>query len=377
MKCLVLAIQSGRGVARCAQTAVLSVLVACTSTLVAQSEAATTHDYGEAYAFDERKPRSRVELLVDGLLPSIVKIHGASGLASIDAFASGVLVSEHGHVLTLDLVMIQRERTRIVLYDGSVHDAQLLGVEERLGLRLLKFDPSGLDVPLKPLWPAVDLKVRGGTFVVSLGNAFRLAEFSEKISAFFGVVVGKVRTGLRYGLADVDYDGELLLTDAANNPGHGGGGLFTLRGDWIGLNAKVMDSKETNTLISAAVPAEELIAFLNEHVRGIRPEVSESDEAATATPGFHGIRLFEHGGRRSPPAYIDRVTKGSPGRELGLRPDDLIVRVGDASIRSCREFTTVMAGHQAGATVKLTWKRGNAIKTGTMTLVDDPTKESK
>src|SRR5688572_14210479 len=68
-------------------------------------------DFGKAYSFAERVPRTRVEQTIDALLPSIVKIHGASGLATISAFASGVLVSKDGHILTVDQIMLQADRT--------------------------------------------------------------------------------------------------------------------------------------------------------------------------------------------------------------------------------------------------------------------------
>lgn len=337
------------------------VLAALAAAAPAQEEVS----YGEMYAFDEREPRTRVEQVIDARMRSLVKVHGASGLSTIEAYATGVLVSEEGHVLTLDLVMIQPQRTRVVLYDGSVHRAKLLPTEDRMGLRLLKIDPADVEVPLEPLWPA-DEEVPNGTFVVSLGNCYRLAEFSEKLSALFGVLVGRARTGLRYRLADVDdYQGELLITDAANNPGHYGGALFTLEGDWIGLNARMVESKETNTDISAAIPSRDLIPFLERFVRGI-----EAEEAAegSSKPVAHGIRLFDHGGRRSPPAYVARVRRGSPADALGLRPDDLIVRIDDWPVRSCVKFREVMAKYSPGDRVRVTYKRGTDVLSGEMTL---------
>ena len=44
--------------------------------------AAQTEDFGKGYSFEERKPVSRVEQVVDKFLPSLVKVHGASGLST-------------------------------------------------------------------------------------------------------------------------------------------------------------------------------------------------------------------------------------------------------------------------------------------------------
>ncbi len=333
---------------------------------------AAQEDFGKAYSFAERQPVSRVEQVVDRLLPSLVKVHGASGIATIDAYAAGVLVSKEGHILTVEQVMLQKDRTRVVLYDGSVHQAKLLPEEPKLGVRLLKIDPAEVRCELRPIWPDTGggPLFRTGQFVVSIGNCFRLAEFSEKMSATFGVVVGRADTALRYRLSDVKYDGDLILTDACNNPGHYGGGLFTLDGRWIGLNLRLLDSKETNTLVSAAIPSRDLLPYLEEQLHG----KERAAPAAAKAPVWLGVRLFDKAGRQSPPAYVERVVADSPGARLGLRPDDLIVRIDDYSVRSCREYREILARYGPGDTVKLTWKRGTEVLQGDLQLAAEPAK---
>lgn len=336
------------------------------------SLAAQTRDYGKAYSFAERAPRSKVEEVIDRLLPSIVKVHGASGVRTISAYGSGIIVSKAGHILTLDQVMIQKDRTRIVLHDGSVHQAQLLPEDPALGVRLLKIDPSFVDGELRALWPEADGEGLGrtGQFVVSLGNCFRLAEFSEKVSATFGVVVGRADTALRYRMSDVKYDGELILTDACNNPGHFGGGLFTLDGRWLGLNMRLLDSKETNTMVSAAIPARDLLPYLDEFIHGkVRQQPAAANE-----PVWTGIVLFDAAGQRSPPAYVERIVKDSPAAVLGLRPDDLIVRIDEYSVRTCREFREILTKYAPGQTVTLTYKRGTKVEQGALTFAKEPAK---
>jgi S1-C subfamily serine protease len=268
--------------------------------------------------------------------------------------------------------MIQKDRTRVVLYDGSVHQAELLPEDGKLGVRLLRIDPKDVHGELHPLWPPDEeqARFRTGQFVVSLGNAFRLAEFSEKMSATFGVVVGRANTALRYRMSDVKYDGDLILTDACNNQGHYGGGLFTLDGRWIGLNTRLLDSKETNTMLSAAIPVRDLLPYLDEYVHGKKPEV----EAAKHEPAWLGVVLFQQAGRTSPPAYVDRVIPGSPAEVLGLRPDDLIVRIDEYSIRSCVEYRQILAKYGAGQKVKVTWKRGTQVSQGEAVLASEPKK---
>lgn len=348
------------------------IVVASATVFTAHVLTAQTADFGKAYSFDERKPKTQIERTINKLMPSIAKIHGASGLATITSYATGIIISEQGHIVTLDQILLQKDRTRVVLFDGTVHDATLIRADDKLGVRILKIDPAGVNGKLQPLWPPCKdkAKYRNGQFVVSLGNCFRLAEFSEKVSATFGVVVGKANTALRYRMVDVKYDGDIILTDACNNPGHYGGGLFTLDGRWIGLNMRLLDSKETNTMLSAALPSRDLLPYLEEHVLGKKREVVTK----TIVPVWTGITLFEQAGRKSPPAYIERVKRNSPGRKLGLKIDDMIVRIDDFSIRSCRELRSVLKKYQPGDTVTVMWKRGTRVMTGDMQLAEKPKK---
>jgi S1-C subfamily serine protease len=323
--------------------------------------------YADAYSFAARAPRTQTERTIDALLPCVVKIHGASGLATVQPYGTGVLVSAAGHVLALDQVMIQEERTSVVLYDGSVHPAELLPAEGRLGVRMLKI---ACKRPLAHLTVPADASAAPGTFVVSIGNCFRLAEFSEKLSVTAGVLVARAKTGLRWRLQDVDYDGELWITDAMNNPGHGGGGLFTLDGRWIGLNARLATSRETNTDISAAIPVTDLVPYIERWTLGkIAPAAAAAPPAARA---WHGILLFDHGGgTTSPPAYVDRVAPGSPAALAGVRSDDLIVHVDEHAVRTCRQFHSIMGRLRAGQKITLTYKRGTQVHKVELTLGEE------
>lgn len=349
-----------------------ALIVALTLAAIATGQ---TEDFGKAYSFEERKPRTLVEKVIHDVQPSLVKVHGASGIKGITSYATGIIVSKRGHILTLDQILIQKDRTRVVLYDGSVHRAKVLPEDPKLGIRLLKIDPTLVSGELVPMWPPDEdgARFRTGQFVVSVGNCFRLAEFSEKLSATFGVVVGKANTALRYRLMDVKYDGDLILTDACNNPGHYGGALFTLDGRWIGLNMRLLDSKETNTMLSAAIPVRHVLPYLEDHILGKRQRVEE----VTNEPVWTGLVLFDKAGRQSPPAYVDRVIRGSPGATLGLRPDDLVVRLDDYSVRSCKEFREVLTKYAPGDKVQVTWKRGTKIMNGELEFVADPKKGKK
>ena len=328
-----------------------------------------------ANVLPDRPPRTHVERLIERLLPCVVKVHGASGVASITGYGSGCLVSPQGHVLTVDHVMLQPEQTKVVLADGTVLPAAILQRDDKHGVAMLKVEPpvrDGKPMELPFLKVPESVELWPGRVVVSLGNAFRLAEFGEKVSATIGVVTAKVRMDLRFRLQRFSYPGEVIITDAPNNPGAFGGGLFTLDGTWVGLNGPLVESTETNTAISLAFPTPDLRAFIARATGDLETarRLESAAEAASVKKGpvRHGIRLFDSGLRRSPPAYVETVESGSPAAKVGIRADDLIVRLNDFPVGSCAEFHRVMKSFAPDEKIDVTLKRGSEVMKIEMTL---------
>ena len=102
--------------------------------------------------------------------------------------------------------------------------------------------------------------------------------------------------------------------------------------------------------------------------------MADDDEPAAVVPVRHGINLFDHGRRVSPPAYVERVDRGSPGRKAGLRPDDLIVRIDRHTVRSCNGFFRVLKKYKPGDTVTVTYKRGTEVLQTKLTFDEEADK---
>ena len=107
-----------------------------------QDTASRPHSTGAV----DRPAATHVEKLLESLFPMIVKVHGASGVSTIQGYMSGCLVSPKGHVLTIDHVMLQPAQTRVVLDDGTVCEATIVRRDEKLGVAMLQRAPS---VPLQ------------------------------------------------------------------------------------------------------------------------------------------------------------------------------------------------------------------------------------
>ena len=69
--------------------------------------------------------------------PKMVKVYGA-GAGRVEGFATGILVSGDGMILTAQGVILDGRRVRVVLSDGSSHQAAILKRDRETQLALLK-----------------------------------------------------------------------------------------------------------------------------------------------------------------------------------------------------------------------------------------------
>jgi S1-C subfamily serine protease len=322
-------------------------------------------------------PATPVEALSARVLESVVKLYGAGGFTGIPGYGSGVIVDERGFVLTAWSIALDSPDLHIVTARGKRLNAKLWSADAGLGIALVKVDPLGAS--LKPLRLAQSRGLRPGTALLSVGNPFGFVYGAEKLSIMKGVLTATVNPNeggarmvrLPLGLTQV------LLTDIPNNPGSQGGALLTLEGELVGILGRLVESRATNTLVNFAVPADEIRPFLQ---AGLRQR--KARPAAKAAPLLRpkrggpklGIRLQRTHLVRSPLPYVEVVRRGSAAERAGIKPDDLVFKIGRRTIRSCRDYDEAVATLQPGAKVRLTLKRGEACLNLTLEV---PSKEAK
>jgi serine protease Do len=327
----------------CTSWAVLAMLLA--SPLVAEE-----HDFSAAIEYAQ---------------PRLVKIYGA-GIGRSPGYATGLIVSPNGDILTAQGVHLAASSLRVTLPDGETHMAQVVRRSPELQAALLKIEaktPEFFDLEQ----PAA---VEPGDWILALSNAFKVAEGPEPLSVNVGVLTLKTRLEARRGVQDFPYHGDVLLIDAiTSNPGAAGGAIIAADGKLVGMIGKVIEGKNTNTRLNYAVPTNLLHDFVT------KPESTlASNDAPTtndAAPGDLGIRLFALGGRRAP-AYVDRVVAGSPAASAGLKTDDLVISVDGQAVRHADDFKRLVATVKTGQQVVVQVKRKNELLLLRMTAVAKP-----
>lgn len=307
---------------------------------------------------------------IDDVAPKLVKLFGAGGLKGLYSYGTGFLISPDGYIVTVWSHVLDVDPTRVVLWNGRRCDGRVVGAEPKLDLAVLKIDAENL--------PYFDLQKSAsagpGTRVLAFSNMFQVATGDEPVSVLRGVVAAKTRLDARRGSYQVPYQGTVYMVDAiTNNPGAGGGVLTTIDGRLLGMIGKELRSAETNTWVNYAMPIDELRSKIIEIQTGqfaVAGTAEDEDEPAPGssmsvaeanyTPADFGMILLPDVVARTP-AYIDRVLPGSSAEAAGLRPNDLVLFVGDELIQSVAQMQAVLARLESGGELRIVCRRDEEL----------------
>ncbi len=304
---------------------------------------------GNPNCLAQSSPRNAFEGAIAEAQQKMVKVFGAK-IGNVEGYATGILVSAEGHVLTMHGVFLDATNIRIILADGSEHRASVLRRDRERQLALLKINhatPSFFDL-------AEETVGQPGDWVVALTNAFRVADKDEPMSVTLGVISLRTSIEARLNRRDLAYRGDMVLIDCiTSNPGAAGGAVVLPDGRLVGMVGRVIDSSETNTRLNYAVPSDLLLKFLDD-----RLDTEALIEKNETVPGELGIVIFKLGGRNNP-AYIERVQRNSPAAKAGLQPDDLVLSINGQNIGNLKQYEDALEQVVANEITVIVIKRGD------------------
>src|ERR1700722_13924469 len=70
----------------------------------------------------------------------MVKLFGIGGFKGLPSYGTGILVSEKGHILTVNNHILNTPGILVHLYDGRLYQAKVVAREPELDIALLKID---------------------------------------------------------------------------------------------------------------------------------------------------------------------------------------------------------------------------------------------
>ena len=282
----------------------------------------------------------------------MVKVYGASA-GRVEGYATGIVVSNDGQILTTQGVFLDGSQVRVVTADGESHTASILKRDRQHQLTLLKIaavTPDHFTIASKDVG-------NEGDWIVAVCNAFKVADKEEPLSATLGVISLRTSIEARLTQRDVAYAGDLILIDQiTSNPGAAGGAVVNTSGELVGLIGKIINSSETNTRLNYAVPNSILSRFLTEPAGSVTETVIGKRKSVSL-----GIKIFAHGGRNSP-AYIDTVKRGGPAHKAKLKPDDLLISIAGEKIGNVNDYKSALKTLTPDEEAIVVVKRGVDLK---------------
>ena len=188
---------------------------------------------------------------LDALLKEYYGEAYSGGTLRYKSLGSGVILNKNGLVVTNAHVIQKASNIFVILNDGTILQAKVLGINQNDDLAMMRVD---LPHSVKAVKFADIHDLMIGETVVAIGNPLGLRN-----SVTVGVLSGKERA-FSSQLCEYVCSG-LLQTDASINPGNSGGALLNLDGELIGVNLAVVQNAQN---IGFAIPVDKIAKLLVE-----------------------------------------------------------------------------------------------------------------
>ncbi|WP_426700406.1 S1C family serine protease [Rhodanobacter sp. Col0626] len=268
---------------------------------------------------------------------------------------SGVIVSAQGqgYVLTNNHVIAQAADIQVLLYDGRIAKATLVGADEESDLAVLKIDASNLPV----IQMADQQQVRPGDVVLAIGNPLGLNQ-----TVTMGIV-SAIGRQLNSSSAE-----DFIQTDAAINLGNSGGALVNAEGQLVGINTLLIGKAAGAEGIGFAIPVATAKKVLDQiittgHV--VRGWIG-ADYAFVPVAANSGLPAAARG------AQVTMIYPGGPAALAGIQPRDILLRIGNDDILDPADLRRHEAALKPGSKVEVSGLRNGSPFHLQLTLAQRP-----
>ncbi|MEB3354233.1 MAG: trypsin-like peptidase domain-containing protein [Cyanobacteriota bacterium] len=255
---------------------------------------------------------------------------------------SGVIYQADGLILTNAHVVDGVERVTVGLPDGRRLSGKVVGLDRLTDLAVVRLSGPG-PWPVAPLGNSDALQV--GDWAIAVGNPYGLDN-----TVTLGIISSLNRNATKLGIADKRLD--LIQTDASINPGNSGGPLLNAEGDVVGINTLVRQGPGAG--LAFAIPIN--------RARSIASQLTASGRASHPMIGASLDMIRDASGNPLPQgARVVSLVQGGPAEKAGLRPGDVIVAVGGASVSNPSQVVAAVERAGVGRSVTLQVRRQEAV----------------
>ena len=283
------------------------------------------------------------------VIPSIVTVEVGSesnGTFLPAGSGSGVILDTTGNIATNDHVVDGGTAIRVILSDGRIYEADLIGTDPLTDLAVL--DISATDLSPIELGSTEDLTI--GTPAIAVGSPLGL-EGGPSLSVGVVSALGReVQTGpetILYGM---------IQTDAPITSGSSGGSLVDADGALIGITTAVGVSSIGVEGIGFATPVE--------IVERVTAEIIATGAVSHALLGIAGDTAYDataDGGSAPVGVDVREVTPGSAADAAGIVVGDVITAVDGIAVLTMDELITALRGVGGGDLITISLSDGRTV----------------
>ncbi|EKF43358.1 serine protease [Nitratireductor indicus C115] len=258
-----------------------------------------------------------------------------------------VIDAKEGIVVTNNHVISGADEIVVNFSDGGKLDAELLGVDTKTDIAVLKIDPSKRELAAVPFGNSD--KMRIGDWVMAIGNPFGLG----------GTVTVGIISARNREIGSGPYD-DFIQTDAAINRGNSGGPLFNMDGEVIGINTAIISPTGGSIGIGFSIPSSLAVNV-----------VDQLREFGETRRGWLGVRIQEVtddiaeslGMKKAVGAMVSGVIEGGPVDDGTIQPGDVVTRFDGKEIVHMRDLPRIVAESPVGEEVDVVLIRKGEEKT--------------
>ncbi|MDR3444753.1 MULTISPECIES: S1C family serine protease [Dyella] len=256
------------------------------------------------------------------------------------SLGSGVIVQQ-GYVLTNNHVIANADDIQVLLYDGRVAKATVVGADQETDLAVLRIDAGNLPV----IHIADQRPGRTGDVVLAIGNPLGLNQ-----TVTMGIISA---IGRQLNTSSPE---DFIQTDAAINLGNSGGALVNTDGELVGINTLLIGKAANAEGISFAIPVASAKRVLDQIIDSghvVRGWMG-ADYTFVPVAADSGLPAAARG------AQVTDIYPGGPAAQAGIQPHDILLRIGTEDIVDPADLRRHEAAFKPGSKVEVSGLRNGA-----------------
>jgi serine protease Do len=262
---------------------------------------------------------------------------------------SGVIIDGDGNILTNSHVVRGASKVTIRLADERSFPGKVVGTDPLTDVGVIRFEKTPRGLVAARLGDSDAL--RAGEWVIAIGSPLGM---QQTVTA--GIVSGVGDTGAHFRFESGERVRKYIQTDAKINPGNSGGPLVNLRAEVVGINTLI--NVGPGGSYGFAIPIKQAHDVAGALMKGGHlsyPFIGVSVISVAEAPEELRVQL----GRDLPKqgALVAAVTAGGPASAGGIRPGDVITKIGGHAVKTSGDLVDTLSRTQVGADVSIDFVR--------------------